>query len=561
MGDLLPRAWQSRVHGLARAARAAAGPVGGSSAMVEAYGYWLAKYAGADDADMSEGSIRDRAEAIAARGRAARFVPGDGRGVWRAWERLCDFVARYGGRVRPSRAVSSLAAWAARAGCAKWWRGQLRRWVAQCYERGAYELGLIGASSGQWYCSDRAVVRRVHQVRANEAMMRGTTIQSDTGQSMTLWDVARLTVANKAIRRGELMTRIRGCEEWADSVGMVGVFTTNTAPSRFHAVRKGGGKNPKYDGSSPAEAQGWLCRQWARLRAKLAREGVRVVGFRVAEPHHDGCPHWHMMLWTAPGHMPALKQHLKEYWLNACGGDDDGLGDDPDGVRCKLLDMEAGMAAGYVAKYIGKNIDDHHISGHRDDYAEGLELGPDLLGDLEVKPCQRVEAWASLWRIRQFQAIGQPSVTAWRELRRVTPEAATAGSDTLLRAWLAVHRRGDKRADWRAYMQAQGGAGLRRDEYRLCVAHVPKDIAGRYGVRRDKWACGVRDGAGIAGFDVAPSKRRQWGGEGFAAARSAAPWTRLNNCTRHNRPDLWQTLPEVARLRESGQLIDSGPPW
>ena len=523
--DYLPSAWLKPIDRLVKS-RLVGMPVWSRDGVSgDVYGDLLTRYAGADGADLSEQAIRDRSDVIAKRARAAKFEP-DEIGPWRAWARLCEFVQRYGGAVNPGR-VYTLASWAARAGCAKWWRRVLRKWVAQNYENGARELGIIGAAAGQWYCSDRSVKRRIYQNESNAAAMKGTVIESASGQKMTLWDAAQLTVSNKAIRRGELMTRIRGCEVWAEKQGMAGVFTTNTLPSRFHRAGKGGALNPKWGGLTPADGQAWLRLQWSRLRATLAREGVPIMGFRVVEPHHDGTPHWHMLLWCHPDHVERLKLAMWMAWLPV----DDAMDwRDPGALkyRTNIKPMIAGMASGYIAKYIAKNIDDAHIDKHGDaDEVPGMTVGPDLLGDVEVKPCQRVEAWAADWRIRQFQAIGQPSVTVWRELRRVTKEVAAAGSDAFILAWLSVHRKGEKKADWADYMHRQGGAMLPRKEYRFCAYTSDRDKVGRYETVREKWACGVRDTGDESSTPVMPTKRERWGAEGFAARAASPPWTRL----------------------------------
>lgn len=553
VGEHLPNAWAGRIHTLAKAARRTVDTWEGDAAAGDVYAHWLGRFAGADGADLSEEGIRERASTIAARAVAARLVSDGGEwGQLRALDRVCEFVERYGGAVKPTPKLYTVESWAGRAECAKWWRRVLRRWVAQSYEAGAIELGAVGANAKQWYCSDRAVKRRLEQVAANTAAMKAAIVESASGQKMTLWDVAQTTVSNKAIRRGELMTRIKGCELWADSKGLAGLFTTNTCPSRFHSQRKGGGANPNYAGATPADAQKWLCKQWARLRAKLAREGLPIVGFRVAEPHHDGCPHWHMLIWCKPEHVEQIKLLMWLYWLPV---DDAGDWCEPGAFeqRTNVKDMQPGMAAGYVAKYISKNIDDTAIDKHGDEMAGQMTVGPDLLGDLEVKPCHRVEAWASLWRIRQFQAIGQPNVTVWRELRRVTAEAAAAGSDAMVRAWLSVHREKDRLADWQKYMVEQGGAMLPRKDYRFCVKRIERDKAGRYETVREKWACGVLD-CQAGAFPVTPTKRERWGADGFAAQRRALPWTRLNNCT-HNRREVGRVSSEVGEMVRAGLLV------
>ena len=563
----MPKAWHDSINLRARAVLALCDEFGrkvGAAAECDIYAHWLQTYAGANGADLSESGIRTRSEYIAATARAFAFEAFFSRAetveeLWRVWGRLREFVKRQGGRLPNQAKRATLSKWAEgvariarRVVCPRWWRAQLRRWVAQQYERGAIEVGKVGAQAGAWYCSDQAVRRRMQQVRASEAMMKATIIESASGQKASLWSVAQKSVANKSVRRGELMTRIRGCEAWADAEQMAGLFTTNTCPSRFHSQRKGGGANPKHRGESPADAQAWLSKQWARLRSKWTRDGVRVVGFRVAEPHHDGCPHWHMLLWCAPVDVGYIKATMRAYWLQ-----DDGDEAGADKYRVNIKTMVSGQAAGYIAKYIAKNIDDHAITTHQDDEAPGLEVGPDLLGDMEITPSRRVEAWAATWRIRQFQAIGQPPVTVWRELRRVTEQAAAGGSHELVSAWIAAHRKGDRLADWHRYMRAQGGAGLARKDYRLCVHAVERERRGRYEAVREKWACGVQDRARADALQVTPTRRVEWGAEGFASRRVAPPWTRFNNCTvtgLHNRRVIAPTLEMLFAIKEKSGL-------
>ncbi len=452
----------------------------------------------------------------------------------------------------------------ARARCPTWWRRQLRQRKGELREREGRARGEVCARK-QLYVTDDTLRARIEQNQRNAAMLEATEMESEDGELLRLSIAAGASTSNRSLRRGELMTRIRGCEEWAEGHGMAGLFTTNTAPSRFHPMRHheyGGGANPNADGTfgpmqpnGPRDAQAWLRGAWAKARARLADLGVPFFGFRVAEPHHDGCPHWHMLLWTAPEHVEKLRTALRRQWL-ADHGDEPGA----DKHRFKAVTMERGGAAGYIAKYIAKNIDDAAmpVEGQSDD-----EAGRDLFGGNAAK---RVEAWAAVHRIRQFQAIGQPPVTVWRELRRIEAERAAGGTPAVKKAHEAATRGLSRRADWCAYMQAQGGAMTGRD-YRVRMLTEETEVVGRYGVTIEDKPLGVIDSAKPDEWIL--SSRREWrargawdrpaaerttfvpalgvwmgaprvngsttlgGADCTGATRSRAvhPWTRVNNCT------------------------------
>lgn len=436
-----------------------------------------------------------------------------------------DWVRRVGWTVRELQGRPLADDWQdlssiiSRLSCAVWWGRQLKRAVVQAREASGRVSGEVCARRHQPYLTHDTVRRLLNRDANSRAMLEASEIETESGEVITLAQAADASTANPAIRRGELMTRITGCEQWADARGWVGLFTTNTTPSRFHATTHTGTTNPKWvaaGGPTAKDGQAWMCKTWARCRAKLARMGIEVFGFRVAEPHQDGTPHWHMLLWVKPERAKKAAQVMRVYWLK-----DQRCEPGAKRHRFKAKAMEAGGAAGYVAKYISKGIDDRgavSAQGHHDEL-NGTAVVMDQQ-DMFAGGAARVRMWARAHGIRQFQAIGQPPVTVWRELRRVQAGDAEQAPEVIRQCWDAVNREGDKRASWGEYMERQGGACIGRG-YRVRVATEDREQAGRYETTTQPRPVGVAD-LFDPELQIVPSHRKEWKPKG-TWARQAAP--------------------------------------
>lgn len=438
----------------------------------------------------------------------------------------------------------------ARVCCARWWRRTLRKLFARTVESCSIGLGLV-SKARHCYVSNLSVSRRRQQVARNAAAMEATELENEFGQRMSVADLAAKSTANKTIRRAELMTRVSGFDLIAQEVGHEATFVTVTCPSRMHKWSDRGhrvAENPKFDGTTPDRAHRYLAQQWARCRAFLKRRGVELYGFRVVEPHHDGCPHWHMLLFHPSGQLDTLTEGLRRYFLANDSATERGA--EQHRVKVEAIDRTKGSAASYIAKYIAKSID-------------GYGVGEDLFGAPAVESSARVDAWASTWRVRQFQQLGGAPVTVWRELRRINVEELPAGllPEQLTQALQAVNvRDADPEAKWAAgwaaYTRAQGGTACRRGAHAVRLLKLETGEVNRYTEVRPADVVGVscmgrnwhkpRHLVERFGPEAAPrvprpaiaaleSERCQWrqvgAGESLPAGEAGRPWTRVNNCT------------------------------
>ncbi len=290
-----------------------------------------------------------------------------------------------------------------------WWRRRLRTTLTRACEELFRRLGFVRAQASAYVSGDALTRVRLAAIKSKQWMSETAAVCEDTGEVLPLSQIAEHSLANPTLRRGELMLRARGFQEVAASRGDRCVMVTATCPSAFHPWLRdsGGTPNPRYNGTTPREAQAWLNQHWARARAALKRQKILYYGFRAAEPHHDATPHWHLVLYVAPDSLAAFRSILTRVWLKDYANEPGALVH-----RIKFTDEDAtkGSGVGYLAKYVAKNIDGAGSIGSEISDESGRPVSEDA---------QHAVAWSRIHGIRQFQQLGGPAVTLWRELRRV----------------------------------------------------------------------------------------------------------------------------------------------
>lgn len=357
-----------------------------------------------------------------------------------------------------------------------WWGRKI--WRLRCDWR-ENQLRATGAvhKKAHPYVSASSLIEWQEQRRKNRDFFKSHELVDEDGNVSSLEDMINKSTSNPAIRRHELMARMAGVELVAQQRGDVGIFLTITCPSKYHSNIQSGHHNGKWNHSTVAQTQRYLCRVWSRATAKLKREELRPYGFRVAEPHHDGTPHWHALLFMPKAEVKATVAILRAYFI---AEDRDELGRNTGArFKSKKMDPSKGSATAYIAKYISKNIDGHALAGELDD-----ETGRPL-----NETAKYAMAWASLHRIRQFQPIGQPPVTVYRELRKLSNQVTAQKkiANTFKRgaplladpAMDAVCAAADVGC-FATYIIRQGGVLIPRNDYVVRLAYQPAEEMNAY---------------------------------------------------------------------------------
>ncbi|UAN53726.1 replication endonuclease [Serratia sp. JSRIV002] len=365
----------------------------------------------------------------------------------------------------------------ARMRCANWWYRKLWRLRCEWREAQLRAVSLVHKYASVYVSHDALVHKREQRRKALEFFKAHDLVNTE-GDVIPMEDVVNASNSNPKHRRNEMMAGAKGLENIAELRGDCAVFYTITCPSKYHANKVNGQPNPKWNHTTPRETSDYLVNLFAGIRKALHRRDLRWYGVRVAEPHHDGTVHWHLLCFMRKRDRKAITKIMRDFAIREDRAElGPGLGKNiKPRFFADLITKKKGTPTSYLAKYISKNIDGR---GLKDIISK--ETGKSLKDTVE-----NVTAWASLHRVQQFRFFGIPSRQAYRELRllagqmsrkgvtgRKTPRIKDKAVDDVLSAADA--------GCFATYILKQGGVLIPRKFHVVRTAYTESDKPSAYG--------------------------------------------------------------------------------
>ncbi|HGW8807249.1 TPA: replication endonuclease [Citrobacter freundii] len=421
--------------------------------------------------------------------------------------------------------------------CADWWYRKLWQMRCEWREEQLRAVCLVNKKASP-YVSYEAVIHKREQRRKSLEFFQSHELVNADGDTLDMEDVVNASSSNPAHRRNEMMACVKGLELIAEMRGDCAVFYTITCPSRFHATLNNGRPNPKWTSATVRQSSDYLVDTFAAFRKAMHKAGLRWYGVRVAEPHHDGTVHWHLLCFMRKKDRRSITALLRKFAIRE---DREELGTNT-GPRFKseLINPRKGTPTSYIAKYISKNIDGRGLAKEI-----SKETGRSLRDSAE-----HVSAWASLHRVQQFRFFGIPGRQAYRELRLLAGQAARvqgerkAGAPVLDNPRLDAVLAAADAGCFATYIMKQGGVLVPRKHHLVRTAYELNDEPSAYGDHGIRiygiWSTIVEGKICTHAMKWKKVRKAVDVQEAAADQGACAPWTRGNNC------------PPVENLNKSG---------
>jgi len=146
----------------------------------------------------------------------------------------------------------------------------------------------------------------------------------------------------------EIQNRVNTLEKIANQRGLKALFMTLTLPSEYHICKKDKNgnliPNPKYNGATPKDSIKALTKMFSKLRHDRSLKELSTnnrVYFRVNEPHKDGTPHTHIMMFIPSDRIERVKKAYKRLYDNRAND-------------IQVITNNINSSVAYVMKYVNK---------------------------------------------------------------------------------------------------------------------------------------------------------------------------------------------------------------
>ena len=251
-----------------------------------------------------------------------------------------------------------------------WQRRRLRRTAGLARQHLAAALGTVGRG-GDSYADDYSLARRRERDDAARAWADSHEwTPPGEGNPVSMADIRQRSDAARLARLGAMT---RGMDELAERQKLIPIMLTLTLPPEWHPAPAVGRRTWTVE-RGPQDTDDELRRRWMIFRARASKSGVALLGLRVWEPHRDGCPHAHALLYVRPDQVATIDAILQAVCPEPVPGQR---------VASKLvvIDRTKSKGSSYVMKYLRKTLaprptgadaepgtgDDDHLHGDHHD--------------------------------------------------------------------------------------------------------------------------------------------------------------------------------------------------
>lgn len=228
----------------------------------------------------------------------------------------------------------------------KFWKRSLRNAIKLNRETVFLHLGAVG-KNGSKYASDDAIYNWKKRKEAMANFLKNSSVLNPiTGETFALEDIA----STPQKRFAQMYTFIKGIEKYSQKKGMNAAMLTLTAPREYHPnPTKGINSWEKSGYATMKEAQDKLKERWHLLDMRFKSGNMERYGARFVEPHSDGCPHWHVLLFYSNKDKQRIQDDICALWTIK------EITEKSIAANWKDINRSVGSAVNYATKYISKN--------------------------------------------------------------------------------------------------------------------------------------------------------------------------------------------------------------